>query len=240
MFHAILDIIYPVRCPICTEIVIPKGNKICKSCREQLPYIMEPKCMKCGKPLDQEEKEFCSDCERKRYHFDKGYALWQYNDKMKSSIAAFKYHSKKEYAIFYVDEIIRRYGKQIKLLKPDAVVPIPIHRSKRLERGYNQADILAKGIGKTLDIRVVSDLLIRNKKTLPQKKLSDIERLHNLAEAFQFNAESASHYKKPINKVILIDDIYTTGSTIEACTNVLKLNGVSEVYFIVLCIGKGF
>lgn len=240
MIQAILDIIYPVRCPICTEIVIPKGNFICSSCKEKLPYVREPKCMKCGKPIDFMEKEYCSDCQRKRYHYDKGYALWVYNEALKHSIARYKYHSKKEYAKFYIQEMLQLYGDKIIQLAPDVIVPVPIHRSKRLERGYNQADILAKGIGKTLNIPVISDLIIRNKKTLPQKKLSGAERLRNLSEAFQLNERAALCYNKNIKRVLLVDDIYTTGSTIEACTIVLKEYGIEEVYFIVLCIGKGY
>ncbi|MDD3172808.1 MAG: ComF family protein [Herbinix sp.] len=240
MFQTILDIIYPVRCPICGDIVIPKGEKICSSCRDKLPYIKEPRCMKCSKPLELQEKEYCSDCERKKYNFDKGYAVWVYNEDMRHSIAYFKYNSKKEYAKFYIEEMLCYYSKHIEKLAPDVIVPIPIHRSKYLERGFNQADILAKGIGKELGLPVLSKLLIRNKKTLPQKKLSDKERLKNLQEAFQFNKKEANSYDKKVTKVLLIDDIYTTGSTMEACTNVLKSNGITQVYFLVLCIGKGF
>jgi ComF family protein len=159
---------------------------------------------------------------------------------MRHSIANFKYHNRKEYAKFYIEEMTRLYGTKILQLAPDVIVPIPIHKSKYLERGYNQADILAKGLGKKLNLPVSSQLLIRNKKTLPQKKLSDKERLRNLQEAFSFNKQEEERLQKTISKVLLVDDIYTTGSTIEACTNVLKSNGISRVYFIVLCIGKGF
>lgn len=240
MLQTILDIIYPVRCPICGEIVTPRGEKICFSCKSALPYINEPRCMKCSKPLEQEEKEYCSDCERKNYHYDRGFAVWIYNDEMRHSIADFKYHSKKEYAKFYIEEIVRLYGSKIKKISPDVIVPVPIHRSKFLERGYNQADILARGIGRELGIPVLSQLLIRNKKTLPQKKLNDKERLRNLQEAFSLNKGEKSCSSHEITRALLVDDIYTTGSTIEACTNVLKANGIDKVYFIVLCIGKGF
>jgi ComF family protein len=240
LFQTILDIIYPVRCPLCGEIIIPKGERICPECRDKLPYIKEPRCMKCSKPIEQEEKEYCSDCLRKNYRFDKGYAIWVYNDDMRHSIADYKYHSKKEYAKFYIEEIVRLYGKCIMKFSPDVLVPVPIHHSKYLERGYNQADILARGIGRKLGIPVLSQLLIRNKKTIPQKKLSDKERLRNLQEAFQLNENEVKRYHGVITKVLLVDDIYTTGSTIEVCTEVLKSKGISEVYFIVLCIGKGF
>jgi len=240
LFREILDIIYPVRCPLCGDIAVPKGNKSCPSCKAGLPYIQEPSCMKCSKPLEQEEKEYCGDCERKAYHFDRGYAVWAYNDTMKRSIANFKYHGRKEYAAFYIEEVAARYSDRIKRMKPDAIVPVPVHRSKYLERGYNQADILARGIGKMAGVPVISDLLLRNKKTMPQKELSDIERLKNLMGAFLWNEAAARRHGRELVRLLLVDDIYTTGSTIEACTNILKSRGVSEVYFIVLCIGRGF
>ena len=240
MFRTILNMVYPVRCPLCGDIVIPRNEKVCPSCRNKLPYIQEPRCMKCSKPIAHMELEYCSDCERKDYHFDRGYAVWIYDEVMKQSISKFKYNSRKEYAEFYIDEVLNRYEDKIKKLSFDAIVPIPIHRSKHRERGFNQAEILARGIGKQLTIPVVSDLLIRNRKTLPQKQLSDKERLRNLSEAFQWNKKAGDQFHSEMKKVLLIDDIYTTGSTIEACTNVLKSNGIKEVYFIVLCIGKGF
>lgn len=221
------------------EIVTPKGQRICPSCKKRLPYIQEPRCLKCSKPLEVEEKEYCSDCERKTFHFNKGYAVWVYNKEMMQSISAFKYKSKKEYVAFYVEEIICHYRKQLVNFRLDGIVPVPLHRSKYRERGYNQAALLAKGIGDELDIPVLDDLLIRTKKTLPQKTLSDMERVHNLMEAFQYNRE-AKGLKNKLLRVLLVDDIYTTGSTIEVCTNVLKENGINEVYFMVLCIGKGF
>ena len=240
MLQYLLTMLYPVRCPICGEIIIPKGNKICSGCKEKLLYIKEPKCKKCGKPLDQEEQEYCGDCERKHFHYDRGYAVWIYDEVMKRSVSAFKYHNKREYADFYITEIIRLYKNQFQKLSPDVIVPVPIHRSKFWERGYNQADILARGIGKELELPVLSELLIRNKRTLPQKKLSDKERLLNLSEAFELNYSIVSAYDGMLTKILLVDDIYTTGSTIEACTRVLKAYGVREVSFVVLCIGKGY
>lgn len=240
MLQTILDIIYPVRCPVCDEIVIPKGERICSPCKKRLPYIGEPRCKKCSKPIEQEEREYCSDCEHKNFQFVKGFSLWSYDKAMKHSIAEFKYHNKKEYAKFYIQEMVQHYEDIIKKLSPDVIVPIPIHRSKYLERGYNQADILARGLGNALKLPVLSKLLIRNKKTLPQKQLSDKERLRNLQEAFDFNKKGLESFQREINRVLLVDDIFTTGSTIEACTNVLKANGIKDIFFITLCIGKGF
>jgi ComF family protein len=213
---------------------------ICEGCRERLNYISEPRCKSCSKPIEVEEKEYCSDCERKKFHYDKGYAVWVYNDAMRNSIAAYKYSSKKEYSNFYTHEMLRLYGGILRKLSFDAIIPVPIHRSKYLERGYNQAELLAKVIGRELKVPIYTKLLIRNKKTLPQKELSDKERLKNLAEAFEISNQILKVKLKSIKKVLLVDDIYTTGSTVEACSNVLKSYGIDQVYFIVLCIGKGY
>jgi ComF family protein len=240
LLQALLDILYPVRCPVCENIVTPKGKRICSPCEKKLQLITEPRCKKCSKPIDQDQREYCSDCERKNYHFEHGYSMWIYNSTMKKSIANFKFSYKREYAKYYIQEIIREYGRVIKKLAPDALVPVPIHKSKYRERGYNQAEILANGIGKALDIPVLPHLLIRNKKTLPQKQLSDKERLRNLQKAFVYNEAFANNYSKSIKRVLLVDDIYTTGSTIEACANILRHNGIEHIHFITLCIGKGF
>lgn len=240
LFQTILDIIYPVRCPVCGEIVVPKEKLICDKCMKKLTVITEPRCKKCSKPIEQEEKEFCSDCEHKNYHFIKGYSLWVYDGDIKKSIADFKYHNKKENAKYYIREILSNYGDEIRKLSPVTIVPVPLYRGKYKERGYNQADILARGIAKELELPVLSDLLIRNRKTLPQKQLSDKERLRNLSKAFEFNIEAYGDHADKLNNILLIDDIYTTGSTIEACANVLIRQGISNVYFVTLCIGKGF
>lgn len=240
MLEGILSILYPVRCPICNEIVVPQKNRICNPCKEKLNYIKEPRCKKCSKPMEDEEQEYCMDCQKSKHHYNKGYSVWLYDQHMKKSISNFKYHNKWEYAKFYIIEMVQHYEDTIKKLSIDVIIPVPLHPSKRLERGYNQAEILANGLGKSLNIPVATNLLIRSKKTLPQKQLSNKERLKNLKEAFRININALYKYDRKIERVLLMDDIYTTGSTIEACTNVLMEHGVSEVFFITLCIGKGY
>lgn len=240
MLQTILDMLYPVRCPVCGDIVIPRDRRICLPCEKKLQFICEPRCKRCSKPIGDEQREYCRDCERKDYHFEYGYALWVYDSIMKKSISDFKYRYKKEYAEYYIEAVVSKYGNKIKHMAPDIIVPVPIHQSKYRDRGYNQAEILAKGIGAKLGIPVLPHLLLRNKKTLPQKQLNDKERLRNLQEAFEYNKHSAIYYTGKMDKVLLVDDIYTTGSTIEACTNVLLHNQSKNVYFLTLCIGKGF
>lgn len=225
---------------MCGDIVVPKGELICTSCTHTLTIITEPRCKKCSKPMDNEEKEYCHDCKRNKHHYIRGCSVWVYDEAMKKSIADFKYKGRKEYADYYVAKITDKYSEYINRIHPDVLVPIPIHGKKERQRGYNQADILAKGIGKKLSIPVSSHLLQRDKYTLPQKELSNTERLKNLEKAFSFSKKEYEKIDLSIHKVMLIDDIYTTGSTIEACTKILNGQGIKEVYFLSLCIGKGF
>lgn len=240
MLRYLIDMLYPARCPVCREIVIPKGQRICCGCRDKLKVIAEPRCKKCGKPVEFEEQEYCSDCKHRDFHYVRGFSVWIYDSVMKESISDFKYRNRKENANFYIDELIRYHGEAIARLAPDVLVPVPIHQSKFRDRGYNQADILAKGIGKQLGIPVLSHLLIRSRKTLPQKQLDDKERLKNLKEAFCINTREAVKCEKQLNRILLVDDIYTTGSTVEACTGILLEQGIKEVYFVTLCIGRGY
>lgn len=241
LLKSVINMIYPRCCPVCSKIVIPRDCKVCPQCKYLFKRIVEPRCKKCSKPIENEEKEYCFDCSSKNLHYIRGYAIWVYDDIMKKSISGYKFAGKKEYADYYVEEMITSYADEIHKIKPDCLIPIPIHRSKLRKRGFNQAELIAKGIAKELNIPIFAKTLIRNKKTLPQKGLNDKERLKNLMQAFSFSNKDILNYTNgKLNKVILIDDIYTTGSTIEACTKVLIESGVHEVYFLCICIGKGF
>ena len=122
--------------------------------------------------------------------------------------------------------------------KPDFLIPVPLHRHRRWFRGYNQAEILAEEIGKRLHLPVETDVLCRSLDTSPQKQLDDKARYRNMSSAF-YVPESAG-YKLNGKRVVLIDDIYTTGSTLEACAGELKKAGVSEIYSACLCIGRDY
>ncbi len=230
----LLDMVYPKRCPFCGQIS-EKDNGTCLDCQGKVPCITEPRCMKCSKPIQNKETEYCYDCLEKKHHYISGKALWIYDDVMRQSIARFKYGGSLEYAEVYGKEIATQYGNWVRT-HADILVPVPLHKRKERVRGYNQAEVLANAIGRILEIPVKSKLLYRSRDTRPQKELNDKERLKNLSEAFQTKAEKLCEFQK----AMLVDDIYTTGSTIEACANVLCEAGIREVYFLSICIGKGF
>ena len=158
--------------------------------------------------------------------------IFLYDDVMKDSMYRFKYGKRREYAGYYADEIVRVFGKELSRWSVDALIPIPIYKNKLKKRGYNQAEILANAIGKVLKIPVKSDVLLRLENTEAQKELGILERQNNLKKAFKIRGDVVE-----LKNVVLIDDIYTTGSTIDAAAACLKAVGVKKVYFIALGAG---
>lgn len=229
-----ISFVFPRRCPVCDEI-IQADTYICRECRGKLQYVQEPVCKKCGKPLEDERREYCGDCTGKRHFFIQGKAVFEYREGMKVSMYRFKYSNKREYADFYAGEAARIYGDWIRRHRIEAIVPIPMYLWKKRRRGYNQAEVFAVRLGKKLRIPVEQGLVKRIRNTTPQKELNDIQRKENLKKAFKI-VPNIVKYKK----ILLVDDIYTTGSTMDAVTQVLLEAGVKEVYFICICIGNGF
>lgn len=215
------------------------GALVCPDCYNKATLIKEPRCKKCGKSIVCMETEYCYDCNNREHFYEYGFSLWNYNDVMRKSIANFKYHHRREYVQFYAEEFARVFGKAIIGVKPDAFVPVPVHWTRYVERGYNQAQVLAQAIGVCLDIPVIDDLLVRRKRTVAQKSLDNRERFRNLQHAFSISEKWESSVGK-LNRLVIIDDIFTTGSTINSCAKVLKQTGVREVYFGVLCNGIGY
>lgn len=232
------ELIYPRRCPICDEI-IGKNKLICDICKDKLTVIKEPSCMKCGKPLHV-DTEFCFDCSRRKHYYVRGCAMWLYDANMKASIRKFKFFGKKEYADYYAKGMMSLFKSMINDYQIEAVVPVPIHKKKYNIRGYNQASVLAKKLVDVSEssVLIIDDLLIRSINTLPQKELNDIERKKNLEKAFSIDKKSQDKYKN-IKNVLLIDDIYTTGSTLDMCAKQLCEAGISKVYFLCISISYG-
>ncbi|MCL2051584.1 MAG: ComF family protein [Lachnospiraceae bacterium] len=238
----VLDLLFPRRCPVCDEpvrhvLIKPKNSHcdeglICVPCYAKLSYLFEPMCMKCGKQLRENEIEYCQDCAERDHLFDRGFALYDY-EKIAGAVYRFKYKGRREYADFFGMEISKRLGADILRLKPDCLIPVPLHRKRLRVRGYNQAGELAKVISRTLKIPYDEKLIMRVRATLPLKNLKLKERQNNLKKAFKITGNDVK-----LDKVVIIDDIYTTGSTIDAMAEELRSIGVSKVYFVALSIGK--
>lgn len=233
LWEMALNLVFPPRCPVCDRPVRLPEHLICRDCRETLRYIRPPYCLKCGKHIKNAGEEYCFDCAQKRHFYDRGKALYEYSG-IQASVYRFKYQGRQEYAVFYGEEIAARLGGWIRGLGAQALVPAPLHRQKLRSRGYNQAELLARQIGRHTGIPVRTDLVERIRKTIPQKELGDKQRQNNLKKAFKFTGNDVK-----LSTIIIIDDIYTTGSTIDEIAKVLKQSGIRRVYYIALSIGRG-
>ena len=230
---------YPPRCPVCDGLLWV-DERICGAeCRNKLPEIDGPRCLRCSRPIENDEAEYCYDCERRQFHCERGYAIWRYDKVMSESIARFKYKGRREYAAFYSEELLRLAGDYIRRYAPEVFVPVPLHRKRMAARGYNQAELIAVRLERATGIPSIR-LLRRIRNTLPQKELNDKDRMKNVGAAFALNERRLQSLGGIPDSVMLIDDIYTTGSTLEACAQVLKDAGVQRVLFLTLCIGRGF
>lgn len=234
----VYDSVYPPRCPVCDAVLYKKETidrpKLCKGCVGKIIYINQPSCMKCGKQLE-DETEYCHDCLKYTHLYERGVAAFSYSKDIKRSLYSFKYENRREYVEFYADTIVDKYGHVISSWKPDVMVPVPLHPSKYRKRGYNQAEILANAISARTGIPVDTNILKRKRNTRAQKELDDKDRISNIKGAFILGQNGVKY-----RKILLVDDIYTTGTTIDECSRVLRANKVSEVYFVAICVGRGF
>lgn len=137
--------------------------------------------MKCGKPVDETE-EYCEDCRRHNLAFEQGRSVWLHKGKAAEAIYRFKFHNKRYYAELFAEEMAERCGEWIRKQQIDVLIPVPLHPSKKRSRGFNQSELLAKELGRILRIPVESDVVLRVKKTLPQKILGNREREEKFAE----------------------------------------------------------
>ena len=231
--QAAADLLFPRRCPVCGGVAMPKGRLICPACLKQLSFVSSPACMKCGKEIGSREQEYCADCIRRKKSFTRGFALLNYDSRAAVSMAAVKYHNKREYLDFYARAAALRFGKQFRQAGIQVIVPVPVHASRLKTRGFNQAAVLAEKLSAELGIPW-EELLIRVKKTDPQKSLGSAERLKNLRGAFEAEQEAGKW-----ERVLLVDDIYTTGSTAEICSRALLKTGVKQVFVFAVCLGHG-
>lgn len=224
--------VFPGRCPVCDKVMRGKHRLVCQECLKTLCLVTPPWCARCGKKL-MAERELCQDCKEREHQFIRGRAVFEY-DSIRKSLYRFKYGGRKEYAAFYADMTVRCLWEFIRAVSPDGLVPVPLSRSRHRRRGYNQSAVIAEEIGKRMHIPVFSDYVVRQKNTAPLRGQNLYERQNNLKNAFNIGQNVVK-----LKTIIIIDDIYTTGSTIDEVAATLKEFGAERVYFVVMACGVG-
>jgi len=221
------DLIFPRRCPFCDELLPFGGRLVCSRCEPLLPRTGRNYCLKCGRQLKEGTDEYCPSCRKVSHAFDEGRSLFVYDDRVRRSLAAFKYKNRREYADYYSEELYRKFGTYIRSKRPDALIPVPVSPLRRRRRGYNQAELLAEKLGKLCKIPVKKDLILRVRETTALKELGRRQRQKNLKKAFKIRGNVVE-----LKTIMVIDDIYTTGSTMDEISSVFREAGVRHVFFL--------
>ena len=223
----LIDLILPPRCLICGK-VIGADNALCAECFNNITFITKPYCQHCGKPLsftNLNKDLYCPECLKKK---DSVFYLCrsaiQYDEYSKKLILDFKFadHLENRYLL---TQWLCLAGKDIVKTKPDMILPVPLHYSRLFRRKYNQSAVLARELSKKTQISVRYDVLKKYRYTKPQVICSGKQRRKNIKDAFAVIKPEAIKGKS----IILIDDVYTTGSTLKECAKMLKKAGAKNV-----------
>lgn len=231
----IINIILPPRCLLCGNI-LSEHNGLCAECFQKMQFVSEPQCARCGRPFLSETENFaaihqlCGCClQERRPLFKLRRFVFVYDDFSKNLILGFKFMDKTHFAETLAN-MLRRAGADIWAQKPDLLLPVPIHRRRLLERRYNQSALLVKYLAKQTGTAADYTALQRVRHTIPQVQLSGSARRNNLKHAFAVKNVAAVKGRK----VVLVDDVETTGSTLNECAKALKKAGAKEIYALTL------
>lgn len=230
LLASLLDIIYPPRCQICTDFLddrpVVMGN-ICDECFSGFKELTHPFCSICCEPFKSkvEEDHLCEKCLRKRPYYDELRAPCLYEDKLVDAIQLIKY-SGKSYIVKSLGPLLGAFGKNWLSDANDMIMmPVPLHRKKLKQRGFNQSALFVKTISPVLGIETDFFTLIRTRYTESQAGLSLEDRRKNVKGAFEVRGDNDIKRKT----VLLVDDVTTTGNTMNECARVLKKAGVEKV-----------
>jgi ComF family protein len=228
-----LEIIYPEKntCFICETHDEAIGDKyICPDCKKKIKKLLPPLCAKCSKPMDYNSiNNLCRECYNNKRYFEMCKAPYAYDGLIKKAIYIYKYYNKPYFYKFFGSCLVN-YMKRNNYTNFDYIAAVPLHFSKMRKRGYNQSELLARNISQKLSIPYV-DALKRSKKTLKQSEQNKEERRKNLNDAFTVKSPAKIITNKSI---LLVDDIYTTGATVNECSKTLIRYGAGRVFVITI------
>lgn len=230
-----LDFVYPRVCAACGERVHGTRTHMCWTCRSGLPVISAPFCRTCGDPVDGEvtHEYECSWCMRSPPAFDLARSTVRYRGAVRRILQAFKYEKVTGLDRDLVPLLTGAIHVHYADVFLDGVVAVPLHPLRERERTYNQAGLLAKGLARVLGLSAASHCLRRVRPTRTQTNLTARERRANVARAFEARNEDWIEGRR----LLLVDDVMTTGATVDACAGVLKKAGAAGVY--VLTVARG-
>ena len=210
MFEFVLNFLFPPACSVCGKI---DKNWLCGKCQKRVERL---------------EKSCVVEIENRRY--EKLWYLFQYESLVRKLILRYKFSNKAYLNHFFANRIVENERNCEILKEYDMIIPVPMHKKKMQKRGYNQTELVANELEKSLGIPMRKDILSKVVNTTTQSKLGGKARQTNIQHAFFIKND----YEVEDKKIILLDDIYTTGATSEECSRVLKEAGAKEILVLVL------
>ncbi len=229
LFQALLEAIYPPRCDICERLA---SQAICADCWAQILHCEPPLCRLCGVmlPLQARGMHLCGECRSKRRYFDGARAAGLHTTTLRTAIIQFKFHNRRCLKTPLAQLLAERLEAEpeppegLPLKNVDCLVPVPLHPRRRQWRGFDQALLLAIELSRLTGLPVVEGLK-RIKQTIPQPQLTPEEREENMRNAFAPGGEALAS-----KRVLLIDDVFTTGATMNEAARAAKEGGAVAVY----------
>jgi ComF family protein len=227
IFPAVLDFLIPPVCLACGEKVLKNGG-LCHSCWQELMFIEKPFCKICGLKLPEYTSEGmeCVDCLQDPPSFNAARSALKYNGTAAHLIARFKYKDRTENYKILSHWIEMAAGDLIK--ESDVIMPVPLHRIRLFARGYNQSALLARKIAENADKQYSPQVLKRIKLRPPQASLGRDERINNVSNVFAVNQRHRNLISDKI--VAVVDDVMTTGATLNEIAKILCDAGAKKVY----------
>jgi len=231
-WHQGVDLVFPPACALCGD---PAGLDdrimLCPQCRK-LVADAAPACQRCGASLAvaNDDSDGCDHCEHHRLHFNAVVRLGRYRDVLRAVVLRMKRPRDRTLSIALACWLAAHRYDELAALRADVVVPIPMHWRRRMWRGGNSPEILADWLGRKLNVPVAGHLFKRRRATRPQMALTPQERRKNVKGAFQ----AIKHRDLPGARVLVVDDIMTTGATANEVAKTLREAGASAVAVAVL------
>lgn len=216
---SLLSLIYPSECPVCKcSSDSFRYSPICLGCWHEIKRYNGPACKVCAAPLVSEYSSVCSGCLNKKPHFSVVMSFGLYSGTLREAIHLFKFSGLRRLA-----GPLGRFMSELPIPQADGIVPVPLSRKSLRVRGFNQTLLLARALAKHMELPVLMDVLLKRKETPPQIGLGAAERAANIRKAFE--ADPCIKGKK----LVLLDDVMTTGATARECAKTLVKAGAEDV-----------
>ena len=231
-----VDLVWPRNCVLCST---PLGETdrgvVCPDCLRTVRWIEPPHCQRCSLPFEGviSESFACGHCQGRPFHFERAVCACRAEGVVRESIHRFKYRGQMYLGTHLADWLVAAARSRIDRREIDAIVPVPLHPRKKRQRGFNQAEYLADALGRALAAPVIASNLKRVRDTRTQTQLDARQRASNLRHAFAVRRPSDLEGRR----LVLVDDVFTTGATLDGCAKVLIAAGARQV--VALTVARG-